>query len=67
MASASGVPVDRYASESIELLRDIDARWTAQRPIRDSTAFDKKKGPAVGWVANAIDADIIQSKCHFGH
>jgi NTE family protein len=58
LVKAAGVPVDRYANESIELLRDIDARWTAQRAIRDSAAFDKKKDPDVAWVANAVNADI---------
>src|SRR5215469_5014073 len=58
LVKAAGVPVDRYASESIELLRDIDARWTAQRAIRDSAVFDRKRDPAVGWVANAVNADI---------
>ena len=58
LVKAAGVPVDRYASESIELLRDIDARWTALRAIRDSAAFDPKKDPTVGWVANAVNADI---------
>jgi NTE family protein len=58
LVKTAGVPVDRYASESIELLRDIDARWTAVRAIRDSAAFDKKRDPAVGWVANAVNADI---------
>src|SRR5262249_1034264 len=48
-----------------ELLRDIDARWTAQRAIRDSAAFDKKRDPAVGWVANAVDADIYPIEVSF--
>jgi NTE family protein len=65
LTKAAGVPVDRYASESIELLRDIDARWTAQRAIRDSAAFDKKKDPAVGWVANAANADIYAIEVSF--
>jgi len=65
MVKAAGVPVDRYASESIELLRDIDARWTAQRAIRDSAAFDKKRDPAVGWVANAVNADIYAIEVSF--
>ena len=65
MVKASGVPVDRYASESIELLRDIDARWTAQRAIRDSRAFDKARDPAVGWVANAVNADIYPIEVSF--
>jgi NTE family protein len=65
LVKAAGVPVDRYANESIELLRDIDARWTAQRAIRDSAAFDKKKDPAVGWVANAVNADIYPIEVSF--
>jgi len=65
LVKAAGVPVDRYASESIELLRDIDARWTAQRAIRDSVAFDKKKDPTVAWVANAPNADIYPIEVSF--
>ena len=65
VVKAAGVPVDRYANESIELLRDIDARWTAQRAIRDSAAFDKRKDPAVAWVANAPNADIYPIEVSF--
>jgi NTE family protein len=65
LVKTAGVPVDRYASESIELLKDIDARWTALRAIRDSAAFDKKKDPAVGWVANAVNADIYAIEVSF--
>jgi NTE family protein len=65
LAKTAGVPVDRYASESIELLRDIDARWTALRAIRDSAAFDQKKDPTVGWVANAVNADIYAIEVSF--
>jgi len=65
LVKTAGVPVDRYASESIELLRDIDARWTAQRAIRDSPAFDKKRDPKVAWVANAVNADIYPIEVSF--
>jgi NTE family protein len=65
LVKASGVPVDRYASESIELLRDIDARWTALRAIRDSPAFDKKKDATVAWAANGVDADIYPIEVSF--
>jgi NTE family protein len=65
LVKAAGVPVDRYASESIELLRDIDARWTAQRAIRDSAAFDEKRDPAVGWVTHAVNADIYPIEVSF--
>jgi NTE family protein len=65
LVKTAGVPVDRYASESIELLRDIDARWTALRAIRGSAAFDKKRDPTVGWVANAVNADIYPIEVSF--
>jgi NTE family protein len=65
LVKASGVPVDRYANESIELLRDIEARWAAQRAIRDSPAFDRKKDPAVSWVGNAVNADIYPIEVSF--
>jgi NTE family protein len=65
LVKAAGVPVDRYASESIELLRDIDARWTAMRAIRDSAAFDKAKDRTVGWVANAPNAEIYPIEVSF--
>jgi NTE family protein len=58
LVKAAGVPVDRYANESIELLRDIDARWSAQRAVRDSVAFNKNRDPALAWIANAPNADI---------
>lgn len=64
LTKAAGVPVDRYASESVELLRDIDARWTALREIRDS-------GAAVGYldhideVKNAPNVDIFTVEVSF--
>jgi len=65
LVKAAGVPVDRYANESIELLRDIDARWTAGRAIRDSAAFDKVRDPKVSWVANGPNADIYAIEVSF--
>ena len=47
------------------MLRDIDARWTAQRAIRDSAAFDKGKDPALGRVVDAVNADIFVIEVSF--
>ena len=58
LEKAAGVPIDRYANESVELLRDIDARWTALRTIRDSVSFAKRRDPVLNYVLNAPDADI---------
>ncbi len=65
LVKASGVPVDRYANESIELLRDIDARWSAERTIRDSPAFDNRRDPAVSWIDSAPAADIYAIEVSF--
>jgi NTE family protein len=65
LVKTAGVPVDRYASESIELLRDIEARWAAQRAIRDSPAFNKTKDPTVAGLANAPNADIYAIEVSF--
>jgi NTE family protein len=58
LTKAAGVPVDRYANESVELLRDIDARWAGLRQMRDSVAFAKDRDPQLAYVVNAPDADI---------
>ena len=65
LVKAAGVPVDRYASESIELLKDIDARWTALRAIRDSAAFDKAKDASLSWVGYVPNADIYAIEVSF--
>jgi NTE family protein len=58
LLKATGVPIERYSNESVELLRDIDARWTALRTIRDSASFTKSKDPVLNYVVNAPHADI---------
>jgi NTE family protein len=58
LIKAAGVPIDRYSGESIELLKDIAARWKSLRQIRDSAAFATDKDPAVAYVKNAPNADL---------
>jgi len=58
LMKAAGVPIDRYANESVELLRDIDARWTALRTIRGAIGVTKSKDPVLNYVVNGPDADI---------
>lgn len=65
LTKASGVPVDRYASESVELLKDIDARWAALREIRDSPAFAKDKDPQVAYIVNAPSPEIYAIEVSF--
>jgi NTE family protein len=65
LTKAAGVPIDRYASESIELLKDIDARWAAFRETRDSPAFTRDKDPKMVAVENAPSADIYPIEVSF--
>jgi len=62
---ASGVPVDRYASESIELLKDIDARWATLREIRDSPEFANVKDPKLKTAVDAPNAKIYPIEVSF--
>jgi NTE family protein len=65
LTKAAGVPVDRYANESIELLKDIDARWALLREIRDSVAFAKDEDPKLVNVVNPPNADIYTIEVSF--
>jgi NTE family protein len=62
LVKTAGVPVDRYAAESIELLRDIAARWTAQRTALLESAAKKKDSAAA---ANVVSADIYPIEVSF--
>ena len=55
---ASGVPIDRYSFESVELLKDIVARWQALRRVRDSAAFFADKDPELKEAVNAPDISL---------
>jgi NTE family protein len=59
LTKASGVPVDRYASESVELLKDIDARWTSLREIRDQASFQGDQEWRIAEIKNAPNVDIF--------
>jgi NTE family protein len=55
---ATGVPIDRYSFEAVELLKDIAARWQALRRVRDSLAFAKDKDATLTDVINAPDIGL---------
>jgi len=39
LIKSAGVPIDRYSGESVELLKDISARWRLLRQIREAATF----------------------------
>jgi NTE family protein len=65
LTKASGVPVDRYASESVELLKDIDARWTSLREIRDQVSFQNDQEWRIAEIRNAPNVDIFTVEVSF--
>jgi NTE family protein len=65
LSHAAGVPIDRYSSESVELLRDIDARWSAMRAIRDSIAASHQSTSGVAGLENAPNVDIFTVEVSF--
>jgi NTE family protein len=58
LIQATGVPIDAYSSDTVELLRDIQARWQSQRRIHDLAAHSTDKDPALKEVMNAPDASL---------
>jgi NTE family protein len=55
---ATGVPIDHYSYEAIELLKDTATRWQTMRRLRASAAFAGNRDPAVADALNAPDIDI---------
>jgi NTE family protein len=58
LVKATGVPIDHYSYEAIELMRDMIARWQTLRRIRDSAAFEADKDPALAQLLHAPDIDL---------
>ncbi len=58
LLKASGVPIDRYSYEATELLRDMAARWSIMRKVRDSAPMKGNKDPALDALMRAPDAEI---------
>ena len=58
LIQATGVPIQKYSFEGMELLRDTVARWNTLRRIRDSVAFSADKDPALKDLVNAPNVDL---------
>jgi NTE family protein len=58
LVKATGVPIDHYSYEAVELLKDTMARWRMLRQLRDSTAFTPGRDPAADAALRAPDAEI---------
>ena len=58
MMQASGVPIEHYSYESIELLKDRAVRWRGLRRLRESAAFAHNTDPAIAAELNGPEAEI---------
>jgi NTE family protein len=58
LLKSSGVPIDNFSFESIELLRDMSERWRTLRQIRNSPAFNAARDPAAAAAVQGPDARI---------
>jgi NTE family protein len=47
LVKATGVPIDHYSYEAVELLKDTASRWQTMRRLGSSPAFAANKDPAI--------------------
>ena len=60
LLKATGVPIDRYSYEAVELLKDIVARWQLIRSLRAAGAFANAGNSALAKAASGVpDIDIF--------
>ena len=65
LLKATGVPIDHYSDEAVELLRDTVARWQTYRKIRDSAAFTAGKDPTLIEITTVPDIEIYAINVSF--
>jgi NTE family protein len=58
LLKATGVPIDRYSYESVELLKDMIARWQTLRAVSASSAFVGGNNPLLARAAAIPDIDL---------
>jgi len=58
LLKATGVPIDRYSYEAIELMKDIIARWKTLRTLRESRVFQVGASGNLPAVLNVPDIEV---------
>jgi len=66
LLQATGVPIDHYSYEAVELLRDTAARWKVLRSIRDSGAIIDNGNPDLAKVTRVPNLEIYVVDVSFG-
>jgi NTE family protein len=65
IVQASGVPIDHYSYEAMELLKEKEARWQSLRRLRQSAAFAGNQDPAIANELKGPDVDIFAIEVSF--
>jgi len=58
LVKATGVPIDHYSYEAVELLKDISARWAEGRRVRALAGCDKDASSPICKTVRVPDAQI---------
>jgi NTE family protein len=58
LLKATGVPIDHYSYEAVELLKDIAARWEKDRRVRDLAGCSTNKDSPVCAAVRPPDAEV---------
>ena len=58
LLKATGVPIDHYSHDSVELLLETAARWQDRREIRESVTLKPAANPAVARLLRVPNAEI---------
>jgi NTE family protein len=58
LLKATGVPIDRYSYESVELLKDMIARWQTIRALAASSGFVGGNDPLLARAARMPDIEL---------
>lgn len=66
LLKATGVPIDRYSFEAVELLRDLIARWQTARALREASAFAGGNNAYLARAATAPEVDVYAIDVSFG-
>ncbi len=66
LLKATGVPIDRYSYEAVELLKDIIARWQTARSLKMAGAFASGNNPALARAVDVPDIDLFAIDVSFG-
>jgi len=66
LLKATGTPIDRYSYDTVETLRDIQARWAALREVRDAIKPYPALGDKLQTVMRAPDITIRVVEVSFG-